>query len=210
MKTRFVFIIAGSFVGSVLSSPLAAQQDRIAAAELTPYAGYMISSTLLDGPLGTGIASAGRSMYGVQLGVPLTNNISLVGNLAHASGDLEVGLPILGGIPFGTSATWLADAGIQLGVPIGSARTRSLTPFIQLGAGAMRQSLEVTGLSATATNFAFNAGAGLDLAFSRNVGITLMAKDYIGKFDFEEATTFDLDRGSAHNFAISAGLRLAF
>lgn len=210
MRTHSVFAIAASFLGAALSAPVEAQQARIASADITPYAGYMVSSTLLEGPLGTGIASAGRPMYGLQVGVPLTSAISLVGNVARASGDLEVGLPILGGIPFGRSATWMMDAGIQLGLPMGSARATSLTPFVQLGAGAMRQSLEVTGLSTTATNFAFNAGAGLDLGFTPNVGVRLMAKDYIGKFDFEEATTFDIDRGSAHNFAFSAGLRLAF
>ena len=210
MKTRSVSIIAGALAGLALTAPLEAQQDRLAAIELAPYAGYLVSNSLVDGPMGTGIASSGRPLYGVQLGVPLTQNIALVGNLAHAQGDLEVGLPILGGIPVGRSATWMMDAGIHLGMPIGSGRAQALTPFVQLGAGAMRQSLEVTGLSTSATNFAFNAGAGLDLAFSPNVGLRLMAKDYIGKFDFEEATTFDIDRGSAHNVAISAGLRLSF
>ena len=210
MKTCQVLFATGALAGVALASPLEAQQHRRASIELAPYAGYMLSNALLDGPLGTGIASSGRPLYGIQLGVPLTSNLSLVGNLAHAHGDLEVGLPIVGGIPFGRSATWLMDAGIQLGIPLGAGRTQSLTPFVQLGAGAMRQSLEVTGLSASATNFALNAGAGIDLSFSPNIGLRLMAKDYIGKFDFEEATSFDLDRGSAHNIGVSAGLRVAF
>jgi hypothetical protein len=209
MKTRFV-LFAGSLGALALGAPLQAQQEPLASIELAPYAGYMVSNSLVDGPLGTGIVSSGRPLYGIQLGVPLTSNISLIGNLAHARGDLEVGLPLVGGIPFGRSATWMMDAGVQLGMPIGSGRAASLTPFVQLGAGAMRQSLEVTGLSATATNFALNAGAGIDLAFSPSVGLRIMARDYIGKFDFKEATSFDLDRGSAHNIGISAGLRLAF
>ena len=209
MKAHSVFLVGGSLAALALAAPLAAQSS-LPGVEMAPYAGYMVSNSLFDGPLGTGIASSGRTLYGIQLGVPLTSNISIVGNLARAQGDLEVGLPVVGGIPFGESATWMMDAGVQLGMPLGAGRAQALTPFVQLGAGAMRQSLEVTGLSATATNFAFNAGAGVDLAFSPNIGIRLMAKDYIGKFDFEEATSFDFDRGSAHNFAISAGLRLAF
>ena len=210
MKTHLVVAIAGSLAGFALGTPLQGQQRSLASIELAPYAGYMVSNSLVDGPLGTGIVSSGRPLYGVQLGVPLTSNISLVGNLAHARGDLEVGLPLVGGIPFGRSATWMMDGGIQLGMPLGSGSGAGLTPFVQLGAGAMRQSLEVTGLSATATNLALNAGVGIDLAFSPNIGLRLMAKDYIGKFDFKEATSFDLDRGSAHNIGLSAGLRLAF
>ena len=209
MKAHLVIAMAGSFAAVALTAPVSAQ-NRVASVELAPYAGYMISNTLVDGPLGSGIASAGRTLYGVQLGVPLTTNIALVGNVAHARGDLEVGLPILGGVPFGESSAWLMDAGIHLGMPLGAGRANALVPFVQVGAGAMRQSLAVSGLSATATNIAVNAGVGVDLSFSPNIGVRLMAKDYLGKFDFEEATSFDLDRGSAHNVALSAGLRLAF
>jgi hypothetical protein len=37
-----------------------------------------------------------------------------------------------------------------------------------------------------------------------------MAKDYVGKFDFKEATSFDLSSSTAHSFAFSAGVRLDF
>src|SRR5688500_14250850 len=206
VKAHIVFLLAGALGALALAAPLAAQESSPSSVEIAPYAGYMVSNSLVDGPLGTGIASSGRTLYGIQLGIPLTSNIAIVGNLARAQGDLEVGLPIVGGIPFGESSMWMMDAGVQLGMPMGAGRARALTPFVQLGAGAMRQSLEITGSSATATNFAVNAGAGVDLAFSPNIGLRVMAKDYIGKFDFEEATSFDLDRGSAHNFALSAGL----
>ncbi len=210
MKTHLVRIAAGSLAAIAFAAPLQAQADPLASVEFAPYAGYMVSNSLVDGPMGTGIASSGSPLYGIQLGVPLTGNISVIGNLARAQGDIEVGLPIVGGIPIGTSTTWFMDVDVELGLPLGSGRARALTPFVQLGAGAMRQSLEVTGLSTGATNFALNAGAGIDLGFSPNIGLRLMAKDYIGKFDFQEATSFDLDRGSAHNIALSAGLRIAF
>lgn len=209
MKTHLVIAVAGS-IAAIAAAPASAQQSRLATLELAPYAGFMLSSTLVDGPLGAGIASAGRALYGVQVGVPLTSHITLVGNVAHAQGDLELGLPVLGGIPFGRSATWLADAGVQLGLPIDGGRAQAVTPFVQLGAGAMRQSLTVSAVTLRATNFALNAGAGVDLSLSRNIGVRLLAKDYIGTFDFEEATSVDLDRGSAHNWALSAGVRLAF
>ena len=35
-----------------------------------------------------------------------------------------------------------------------------------------------------------------------------MVKDYIGKFDAREATNLNLDSRTAHNWTVSAGLRL--
>jgi uncharacterized SAM-binding protein YcdF (DUF218 family) len=37
-----------------------------------------------------------------------------------------------------------------------------------------------------------------------------MAKDYIGKFDAQQATMLDLSTNTTQNFAFSAGLRLSF
>ena len=206
---RYPVLALAAAAGLSPSSRLGAQATPIAA-EITPYAGYMVSSALVDGPLGSSIASAGRPLYGLQLGVPLTRTITLVGNVARAQGDLEVGLPLIGGIPVGESEAWLLDAGVQLGLPLGLGRAQAIVPFIQLGAGAMRQSLDIAPVAVRATNLALNAGAGADLALSSSIGVRLMVKDYIGRFDFEEATSFDLDRGSAHNIALSAGVRLAF
>jgi hypothetical protein len=35
-----------------------------------------------------------------------------------------------------------------------------------------------------------------------------MAKDYIGKFDAREATSVNVNTGTAHNWTLSAGVRL--
>ena len=37
-----------------------------------------------------------------------------------------------------------------------------------------------------------------------------MAKDYIGKFDFKDATFIDFEANTANNLAFSAGLRMSF
>ena len=89
-------------------------------------------------------------------------------------------------------------------------RERSITPFVQIGAGAMKYDIDVAGLNRSATNLAFNAGLGLDVPLSRNIGVRLAAKDYIGKFDFDEATTLDYEAKTSHNVALSAGLKLGF
>jgi len=40
-----------------------------------------------------------------QRSVRLTKGVSLVGNLAYASGDLRVGLPLVGGVKVGAART---------------------------------------------------------------------------------------------------------
>ena len=59
-------------------------------------------------------------------------------------------------------------------------------------------------------NLAGNVGLGADLALGDAVGLRLMAKDYVGKFDFKDATTLDVQSQTAHNWALTAGLRFNF
>ena len=70
--------------------------------------------------------------------------------------------------------------------------------------------LASTGLRATSTNLTGNVGAGLDVSLGQSMGLRLMAKDYIGKFDFKQATSFDISGKMAQNWAITAGVRLGF
>ncbi len=205
---RNYLVLAGAVAGLfTLATPAQAQAARPAGISVTPYAGYMIFGDFLDGPVGTTLANANGPVLGAQLGIALSPNIAFIGNVARAMADLQLGLPLIGGIDVGESSAWLYDAGIQLGAPLG---TRNLVPFIQVGAGAIQHSVNVGTLNTKATNFAFNAGVGADVAFSPNVGLRLMVKDYIGKFDFKEATTLNIDGKVAHNFALSAGVKLAF
>ena len=37
-----------------------------------------------------------------------------------------------------------------------------------------------------------------------------MAKDYIGKFDFKQATSLNVSGKTANNFAVTAGLKVDF
>ena len=83
-------------------------------------------------------------------------------------------------------------------------------PVEEAGVGALRYNITESFVSTTATNVAGNVGAGADVAIGRGVGLRFMAKDYIGKFDFQEATSFDVAAGTAQNFAFSAGVRFSF
>ena len=178
---------------------------------ISPYVGYMTFGELVDGPLNTTLKSKASPIYGVQLNLPLGNTVSVFGNVGYTEPDLSVGLPILGTITFGKSTVWLYDAGLQLSAPGYGTGDRGIFPFVQVGAGAMKYNVDVSGFTRNATNTAFNAGLGVDIPFAQNIGLRLVAKDYIGKFDFQEATQVDIvDAKTSHNVALSAGLKLAF
>ena len=133
----------------------------------------------------------------------------MVGNVAYSEPDLRFGVPIVGGITFGKSQVLMYDAGLQLSAPSGFGQ-RTITPFVQVGAGGMKYDVDVAGIKRSASNIAFNAGLGVDVPLAQNLGIRLFARDYIGKFDVKEAAGVNYDANTSHNVALSAGLKLQF
>jgi hypothetical protein len=178
--------------------------------DLVPYAGYMVFGDYVKGPLGTSVTNAPAPVFGAQLGMRLAPNISLVGNVATSKSDIEVGVPILGGLSVAQSRMLLYDAGLQLDIPVTTMGGTSFAPFVQAGAGAIRYDISQSFVSTRATYFAANVGLGADVALGNGFGVRVMAKDYIGKFDFKDATFVDYSGETAHSFAFSAGLRLSF
>ncbi|MEP6689746.1 MAG: outer membrane beta-barrel protein [Gemmatimonadaceae bacterium] len=189
--------------------PLAAQR-AIRSAAITPYAGYMLFGDLANGPLGTRLASGNGAVYGAQLGIPFTDNIAIVGNVAHSAPSLQIGAPIIGGYDIGSSSLWMYDAALELSAPLGTATARPIRPFVQLGGGAMHYAVNVKGINSTATNAAFVLGAGVDVPLSAGFALRVQATDYIGKFDFKEATGLGFSGNTTHNLALSAGVKLGF
>lgn len=177
---------------------------------ISPYAGYMAFGDMIDGPLGTSLKSAAAPVFGAQLNLPLGSSLSIVGNVAYTEPNLSVGIPILGDMNFGKSEVWIYDAGLQISAPGYGSGDRGIFPFVQVGGGAMKYDLQVSGTSRNATNAAFNAGVGADIPLAQNIGLRLVARDYIGKFDFNQATSLDVDAKTSHNVALAAGLKLAF
>ena len=202
--------IVGAMIGAtvaVASNAEAQSALRAERVQLSPYAGYMVFGNLLDGPLGTSVRTADAPLFGAQIGLALTPSLSVVGNVAHSSTSIEAGVPLIGGIELAKSKVWMYDAGLQLGFAAPGART---VPFVQVGGGAMRHGVTVGPVSTSATNFALNAGVGVDVQMGGNVAMRLLAKDYYGKFDFEEAALIDVGGERTHNFALTAGLKIGF
>ena len=210
---RASIVIAGlvATIGSTASAQASTSPMGTGTAfELTPYAGYMIFGDYLKGPFGTSISNAPSAVYGVQLGMKIYPNVSLVGNIGYTNSSITAGIPFLGGYSIAQSSTLLYDGGLQLDLPLTTASGLSLKPFAQVGAGAWHYNISESVLQTSTTNFAANVGLGADIGLGQSMGLRLMAKDYIGKFNFQGATDLDVQGQTAHNFALSAGLRFNF
>ena len=191
--------------GLLLAAPLQAQSGRPGSFSITPYAGYMKFGNLVDGPLGTSVRGAAGPVYGAEATLGITRGLALVGNVAYASTDLEVGVPVIGGLSFGRSSALLYDAALGSAcrsAPAGSGRSCRRA---RVRCGRRSKWLRSRPRS---TNFAYNVGAGVDVPLGSRLGLQLMAKDYIGKFDAREATAIDVNTETTHNWTLTAGVRL--
>ena len=217
MNRKFVFVALVGAIALTAQSADAQRRSRgrlpvahqIPGPSISPYAGYMMFGDMVDGPLGTSLSSSSGTVFGAQANLPLGSTLSIVGNVAYSEPDLRFGVPILGGINFGKTEVWMYDAGFQFSAA-SRPGMRTITPFVQVGAGGMSYDVQVAGLSRKATNMAFNAGLGADLPIADNLGLRIFAKDYIGKFDVNEAAGVDYEAKTSHNIALTAGLKLSF
>lgn len=190
------------------ASRLEAQKPTVA--RLTPYVGYMTFGDYVDGPLGTSVTNEGAAVYGATLALDLAPQLSLVGNLGYTESDLRVRIPIVGGVNIASSKILLYDAGLQYRFGTPGALGTGAIPFVEGGVGAIRYDVSTGPLTTNTTNFAGNIGGGIDLQVNRTLGFRGAVKDYIGKFDFKEATSFNLDSKVAHNVAFTVGMSIAF
>src|SRR5690242_21095930 len=162
---RHVASVVAFLATSFAAAPLAAQAPGSGTVfHVSPYVGYMVSGDFIKGPLGTSVSNAPGALYGTQLGLNLTPNLSLIGNVAYTTSDIKVGVPILGGFGVGNSSTLLYDAGLEYTLGHMSSGTIPLSPFVQAGVGAMKYDINAASILEThATNWAGNVGLGADV-----------------------------------------------
>lgn len=203
MATAFALVPA--------AAPLAAQAPGSGTVlHVTPYVGYMVFGDYLKGPVGTTLSNAPGAVYGGQAGLSLAPNLSLVGNLGYSATDIKVGIPFLGGVSVGHSSLLLYDADLEYSLGTAKGGVAAFSPFVQAGAGAMHYKIDESILTTNATNFAGNVGLGADFTIGKGMALRVLAKDYIGKFDFKDATGLGINGQTAHNLAFTAGLRFDF
>jgi hypothetical protein len=210
---RGVSFALASFMASIIatSSAVAQAPGSGTVLHVEPYAGYMVFGNYLSGPLGTSLSNAPGPIYGTQVNLSLAPRLSLFGNIGYTASDIKVGIPILGGVSVGHSSMLIYDGGLELNLgPMGEHGGLPIEPFIQAGVGAIRYNIDETVINTQATNFAGNVGIGADYTIARGIALRFLAKDYVGKFNFQDATGLGISGNTAHNLAFSAGLRFDF
>jgi hypothetical protein len=205
-------LITAGLLGAAVTSGVAAQAPGSGKVlHISPYAGAMVFGNYLSGPLGTGVSNAPGLLYGTQVGLSLAPELSLIGNVGYTASDIKVGIPIIGGVSVGHSTMLIYDAGLEYNLGTANRESMPISPFIQAGVGAIRYDITAASIVNTqATNFAGNVGGGVDVTLGNGLAMRLLARDYIGKFNFKDATGLDVSGNTAHNFAFTAGLRFDF
>lgn len=202
--------MAGVIVVGSAASAIAQDPGSGKVLHVSPYAGYMVFGSYLDGPLGTTITNTPAPLYGAQVGLKLAPDLSLIGNLGFTAADMEVGVPVLGGLSVGRSTMWIYDAGLEYNFGRAIYSSLPFSPFIQAGVGAIRYDIDASIINTKATNLAGNLGIGADVDLANGMAVRFLARDYIGKFNFQDATGLGITGNTAQNWAFSAGFRFDF
>lgn len=216
-------LIVSAALLATFAAPLQAQSGQPvtsgpASFYIGPYVGYMIFGDLFEGENDVEYTADDGVLYGVQTGISISPNFSLLGNLAYNRSEFQLeNVRTSTGTQTqtvsGDIGVFLYDAGLQFRLPF-EQRDSWIAPFLQLGAGAIRYTQDPERFNSTAqTDVQFNAGIGADFQWRRAVGIRLMAKDYITSLNWSNDNNIGTDVMSgqtAHNFAISAGLNIGF
>lgn len=207
LSATVLMLSSASAQSAPRSTPISVSRGSFA---IAPYGGYLVSQKFVEGPLDSSLGVNSSPVYGVQASLPLAPGASLVGAFGFASGDLEVGVPLLGGVSIGDSDAWMADIVVELRADAWEEQGKRLVPFAQLGGGAMHRELSVLGVTAKTTDFIVTGAVGADLPVARNISLRLLAKDHWGKADFGTIGPLTARTEDLHAVALSAGVRIAF
>lgn len=210
---RSITMAAGALTALVFASVGEAQTPRSSTIRVNrgdfavaPYAGYLVSQNFFDGPLNTTLGIQSSAVYGAQVSLPLAPGASIVGAIGYGTGNLEAGIPILGGISVGKTSTLLLDASVELRLE----KAQRFIPVFQLGGGAIRREVTIVGVTADATDFQVSGAVGADFPLAQNIALRVMAKDHVGKADFGTVGPLEAKTGDLHTVALTGGVRIAF
>jgi hypothetical protein len=211
------FLVSAALVAA-MAAPLAAQRSVVTGEpgvfSLTPYVGYIAYGDHFESTGGAEFTNDNGAIYGVQVGIDMTPNLSLVGNFGYSRTNWEFEFPGPAVDRGGDVGVWLYDGNLQLKFPF-AAGAGTFSPFAQAGVGAIRFTADRDDFNADGTtNVAFNAGLGADFNVGA-LGLRFMVKDYISSFKWDEFETAndpnDLQNAeTSHNFAFTLGLKLGF
>ena len=103
-------------------------------------------------------------------------------------------------------------ANLIVGVPIGGTSGFGVRPYVSGGAGLLRTSVSDVDdfFSVSNNNFGINAGAGLTVFFSDNVGLRGDIRYFRSLQDPEEDNEFDIDFGGFDFWRATAGVTFRF
>jgi hypothetical protein len=192
-------------------SPLGAQDARTPSTvlRLGPTAGYLTFGTYFTGPGGLRFSNDNAVGFGAELDFPVWRNLSLVGNVLRATSDWGFEeVPFVGSVTLGGASLWFFDAGLRFHFPLGQART--VLPFIEAGAGAIRYAVNNDLLIGDATNFAFVGGLGVYTRLGDRFGFTVRVKDYLASFrSVDDAAALGVRGRRAHTVGFLLGLNIS-
>jgi hypothetical protein len=197
MRPRIAFAVLAL---TAFGTQARAQSARV---EIVPTAGWLFPGDLARGPLGSALRAAHAPLLAGTAAVRIAGPVSLWGGVSFADSELELGLPLAGGVPLTDTRLIVLDAGIQL------RGHGPAAPVLQLGLGSMHYRFATGLVDVRADNVVVSVAAGMDLAIAPGLALRFLARDWVGRFDSSDAIIVDLPARSAHNLALSAGLRLA-
>jgi len=198
--------------------------STLPAFQITPYVGYIDFGRYINGPLGTNVQLPNGPIVGGQVSLSLTRYAAIYGELGYATSNQRVTPYGYGGVfSSNSSGFWAYDGGLQLMAPFRAEDRHWLVPFVQVGAGGVDYRLYNynNGGTATDSRFAWNGGVGFDYNFTRQVGLRVMAKDYIAMFNVPHTVIVPVAGGGTttsqitaqdnnNNYAFTAGLNIGF
>lgn len=180
--------------------------------QLSPYVGWMMFGNYFRRSDDVVFSNQDRPVYGAQATIHLSPYVALVGNFGYSRSrwtfknyfgpGQDLNLRRVG--------VWLFDGDLEFRLPHATGSTSSIAPFVQLGAGGIRYTANAGSIDQGNTNFAFNAGLGIDIQASRAIGVRLMAKDYLTSLKWTDVTRVSINDRTSNNVALSLGLNIGF